>query len=123
MIPKRRIRVNERVNVVQRLENCRRAKESSWQSVEKFLEKVGYVVDVESDVVGQFCKGYGLNHRVVVILLELSLVMVVERISGVKIPRNPKQSGSFETFVPIRYCLKRNPKSEGELTMLQNVGR
>lgn len=58
--------------------------------MEKFLEKMGHIVNVKFDTVGQFRKGYGLDHRVVVIFLKLSLVMVVKRICGVEIPGNPK---------------------------------
>lgn len=106
MIPKRRVRVDKRMDVVQRLENCRRAEKSSGQSMEKFLEKMGDIMHMKSDIVRQLCKGYGLDHRIIVILLELSLVMVVERIGGVEIPGNTKQSRGFKAFVTVRYYPK-----------------
>lgn len=119
MISKRRVRVDKRMNVVQRLENCRRAEKTSGKPMEKFLEKMGDIMHMKSNIVRQLRKGYSLDHRIIVILLELSLVMVVERICGVKIPGNTKQSRGFETFVTVRYC----PKiiGLGRLTMLQNV--
>lgn len=56
--------------------------------MQKFLEEMGYIMNVISDVVWQFRNGNGLNHCFVIILFELSLIVVVQCIGGVEISRN-----------------------------------
>lgn len=78
------------MNVVQCLENCRRAKKSTRKSVEELLKEMSDIMDVKLDAGREFGKSYCLNNRFVIVLFELSLVVVIERISGIEVTSNSK---------------------------------
>lgn len=79
-----------------------------------------HIMDMESDVAWQFRKCYSLNYCSIVVLLELSLIIVVEGVCGVEISRNSKYTRSLKAF-----CLSLGvaPKLQlnRRLTMTQNV--
>lgn len=85
------------MDIVQRLEDSRRAKESARKTIEKLFEQVSNIMDVIPNVAWKLCQRYSLDYRLVVVLLELLLIIVIQGIGGIKISRYSKQPRRFES--------------------------
>lgn len=58
--------------------------------MEELLKEMSDIMDVKLDAGREFGKSYCLNNRFVIVLFELSLVVVIERISGIEVTSNSK---------------------------------